>query len=299
MNTNKKTGIIGVLNNPSTSINHHSSGAVHIVKELFDAIVLTHNDNWDNYDELIIYHGPNFKKGVYNIIGGINEEVLTRSEKLNKCKSKIYTLDGFQLNEFSVKRNINQYNNTKSFESIDLPERNNIVIGDSHSLSVWPNKSYTIKRIDGKTLYGFLKDPMKLDNYSNSILYFGNIDIRFHLCRQIDPIYSANELMQRYCEFASKNNSTIVNLLPIENEDRIIPKSGMYKNKPFFGSRELRSQLVIQCNEIMNTSGLNTIKWPSFFVDNNNILKQNILEPKQSVHIRPKYYQRIVKHNLI
>jgi hypothetical protein len=299
MNANKKTGIIGVLNNPSTSINHHSSGAVHIAKELFNATVLTHNDNWDNYDELIIYHGPNFKKGVFNIIGGINEQVLIRSKKLYECRSKIYTLDGFQLNEFSVKRKVNLYDNTKLFESIDLPEKSNIVVGDSHSLSVWPNNSYTIKRMDGKTLYGFLKNPIRLDNYSNSILYFGNIDVRFHLCRQIDPFDSANELMQRYCEFALKNNSTIVNLLPIEDESRIIPKSGMYKNQPFFGSRELRSHLVMYCNEIMNTSGLNTIKWPNFFVDNNNILKEDILEPRQSVHIRPKYYQRNLKLNFI
>ncbi len=287
-----KTGIIGILNNPSTSLNHHSSGATYIVKELFDAEIITENKNWDNYDKLIIYHGPNFREGSFNVIGGINDSVLERCDKLSKTRSQIYSLDGFQLNEFSIKRDLNTWNNYKTIEKIKLPDMNNIVIGDSHSLSVWPDKSYTIKRMDGKTLYGYLKSPIKLDSYIRSILYFGNIDIRFHLCRQKKPIEATKMLFKRYCDYASKYNSIITNLLPIEDESRVIPKSGMYKNEPFFGSREQRSELVHIANDIMNNSGLETIKWPSYFTNEEGILKMEILEPKQSVHIRPLYYQR-------
>jgi hypothetical protein len=66
--------------------------------------VLSENENWEDYEKLIIYHGPNFKKGQFNVIGGINEEIINRCKKLVSFKKSIYTLDGFQLNDFSIKR---------------------------------------------------------------------------------------------------------------------------------------------------------------------------------------------------
>ena len=41
-----KKGIIGILNNPATSLNHHSTGMVNIVKSLFHAEVLTEKGDW-------------------------------------------------------------------------------------------------------------------------------------------------------------------------------------------------------------------------------------------------------------
>lgn len=287
-----KTGIIGILNNPSKSINHHSSGAVEIVSRLFKADILTEKDDWDSYDDLIIYHGPNFRPGSFNVIGGINADLLERCFKLYYAKSRVRTLDGFQLNEFARKRNLPEYADYQTIAGTSLPARHHIVVGDSHSLSVWPDDSYTINRMDGKTLYGFLKNPIDISDYRSSILYFGNIDIRFHLCRQADPVQATKDLFSIYCEYAFKHGSTITNLLPIELETRKIPKSGMYKNKPFFGSRKKRAELVEIANEVMNESGLEVIKWPDYFTDNDGVLKNEILEPRQSVHIRPKHYIR-------
>lgn len=76
MKNNLKKGIVGILNNPAQSDNSHSSGMVNIVSKLFDANILNQNDNWNDYDDLIIYHGVNFKAGSFNIIGGINDDVL-------------------------------------------------------------------------------------------------------------------------------------------------------------------------------------------------------------------------------
>ena len=135
-----KTGIIGILNNPAVSENSHSSGMVNIVKCLFEAKVLTEKDNWEDYDRLIIYHGVNFKEGSFNVIGGINEGVLKRAYMLQAYKGQVYTHDGFQLNDFSNKRKIKEFDGYKTIEKINVPIKNKMVLGDSHYISVWPNK---------------------------------------------------------------------------------------------------------------------------------------------------------------
>jgi hypothetical protein len=290
-----KRGIIGVLNNPATSKNSHSSGMVNIISELFEAEVLTENNNWDKYNELIIYHGVNFRPGSFNIIGGINDAVLKRAKMLSKYKGSVFSLDGFQLNEFSKKRKLNLYDKHEFFDIIPLPDRDNLVIGDSHSISAWPDETYTLSRNDGKTLFGFLKEERNLIRYHNIIFYFGNIDVRFHLGRQPEPIAATKELFTRYCEYARKYNAKLVQLLPIEDESRIIPKSGLYKGKPFYGSIELRKEIRKVANEIMHNSGIQMITWPDFFIDKKGNLKFEIMEPKQSVHIRPKYYMKELK----
>lgn len=293
-----KTGIIGILNNPATSENSHSSGMVNIVKKLFNADVLTDKDDWQTYDRLIIYHGVNFKPGSFNIIGGINKEVILRCEKLISFNGTIESLDGFQLDEFSQKRKLNTYDQHHKFALIELPKRKNLVIGDSHSLSVWPNEDYSISRNDGKTLHGFLKLNMDLSEYEHIIFYFGNIDLRFHLARQIDPIEATRDLFNRYCEYASKYNSTLTMLLPVEHESRKIPKSGQYKGKNYFGNIELRKALRYEANKIIFESGLPYLEWPSTFLDDKGNLSFEIMEPKQSVHIRPKYYMNEVQRQL-
>jgi hypothetical protein len=293
-----KIGIVGVLNNPATSKNSHSAGMVHIVSKLYKADVLTEKDNWDEYQALIIYHGVNFKPGSFNIIGGINDEVLKRAEKLVNYKGIVESLDGFQLSEFSIKRKLGNYDNFRLFNEISLPKRNNLVIGDSHSISVWPDDTYTISRNDGKTLHGFLKQDNDLSNYEKIIFYFGNIDIRFHLARQSNPIEATRDLFKRYCDFASKYDSTITQLLPIEDESRKIPKSGQYKGQNFFGSIELRKELRLEANRIILESGIPNLEWPTTFLDSKGNLSFDVMEPKQSVHLRPEFYLRNIRKQL-
>lgn len=285
-----KTGIIGVLNNPATSENSHSAGMVNIVAKLFNADVLKENDNWDQYQKLIIYHGVNFRPGKFNIIGGINDDVLLRAQKLNNYKGELYSLDGFQLNDFSKVRKLNLYDHVENINLIELPKRRNLVIGDSHSLSVWPNENYEISRNDGKTLFGFLKLNIDLSNYDHIIMYFGNIDLRFHLARQEDPVEATKKLFKRYIDYASKYNVTLTTLLPVEDESRKIPQSGQYKGHNFFGSKELRKHLREIANKIIIESGLPYIEWPSSYLNQDGDLSFEAMEPKQSVHLRPKYY---------
>jgi hypothetical protein len=293
-----KTAIIGIINNPATSENSHSAGMNYIVSKLFDAPILNENEDWNDYDRLIIYHGVNFKEGSFNIIGGFSNDIFIRIKKLIDYKGEILTLDGFQLIDLIKARKLYNYTYDKVFNSIKLPNKDKLVIGDSHSISVWPNEEYTISRNDGKTLHGFLKLNLDLSNYKEIIFYFGNIDIRFHLARQSNPIEATKDLFNHYCEYASKYNCSLTQLLPIEDESRKIPSTGLYKGKPFYGGIELRKELRNIANDIMKNSNLKFIEWPDYFVDINGNLKFDIMEPKQSVHIRPKYYQRNIKKQL-
>ena len=291
----EKIGIIGILNNPAKSLNSHSSGMVNIVSSLFNyATILNENDDWDEYDQLIIYHGVNFKKGSFNVIGGIGEEVINRADKLQNFKNKVFTLDGFQLNEFSIKRKLLKYDNHQDFEEIQLPDKDKLLIGDSHSISVWPDDEYSIKRLDGKTLFGFLKNPIIADYY-----YFGNIDVRFHLPRQENPVEATKELVKNYINHAKINNAKVSCLLPIESESRKIPSTGLYQKNPFYGSQELRTELVKVFNTELLLSGLKVNVWPNEWYTNLDYYEKEVMEPKQSVHIRPRYYAKNLLKQLI
>ena len=167
------------------------------------------------------------------------------------------------------------------------------VIGDSHALSVW-RPTYGLNFTPGRTLHGFLKrnTPEEInEKYDEVVLYFGNIDARFHLMRQENPAAATGDLFRKYIEFAKQlKNVTLVNLIPIEHESRKIPGTGLYKKQPFFGTREERQRLRDTANRIMNNSGLKTIQWPEEWVDEDGTKMLDILEMKQSVHLKPKHY---------
>lgn len=284
-----KTGFIGILNNPSTSLNSHSAGWNHIVRKLVapDADFLTEKDDWSSYDRLIINHGLNFKPGVFNVIGGIGEAVHARLEKLAAAfeTAMVDTFDGFQLDDFLEKRLPGQYEFKGQIPTTVFLPRKKLVLGDSHSLSVWPGPDHMIERRDSQTLWGFMNDPKPAD-----ILYMGNIDIRFHLCRQPDPLTATRTLAQRYVSFAKMHNSTVSCLLPIESESRKLPGTGLYKGKPFYGSQADRAYLMEEFNSILCDSGLKVHKWPKAWYDNLEQYENEVMEPRQSVHIRPKHY---------
>jgi hypothetical protein len=167
------------------------------------------------------------------------------------------------------------------------------VIGDSHALSVW-KPGHTLDFTAGRTLHGFLRRESveQINNrFDETTLYFGNIDLRFHLMRQENPQQATADLFNRYVKFARElNKATLVELLPVEHESRKIPGTGLYKKQPFFGTREERMQLREIANEIINNSGLEVIQWPSEWIDADGTKMLDILEMKQSVHLRPKYY---------
>jgi hypothetical protein len=115
--------------------------------------------------------------------------------------------------------------------------------------------------------------------------------------RQPDPTQATRDLFNRYVEYLKslKADVTISQMIPVEHESRKLPGTGLYKGEKYFGSREDRMKLREIAHEILDQSGLNVIRWPKEWEDDNGIKMFEYMEPKQSVHLKPKYYQRNLK----
>jgi hypothetical protein len=300
-----KAGVIGMLNNVGSSTSHHGGGYYHvmmcILKSQHPGELVFNPDpsTWNEYERLYILEGVNYQENTFNFIGGPQPEHRAKLEAMANYKGIVIAVNvPIDLNVFNKRFGvdhvfpaINCINYAKHYGK----DTRKLVRGDSHSLSVW-KPGYGLDRTDGKTLFGFLKDADSLvtelnEKYDEVVLYFGNIDLRFHLMRQDNPQAATGELFRRYVEFAKKlNNATLVNLLPVENESRKLPGTGLYLKKPFFGTRQERMILRDTANRIMNNSGLNTLQWPDEWIDEDGMKMFEYMEPKQSVHLKPKYY---------
>ena len=92
-------------------------------------------------------------------------------------------------------------------------------------------------------------------------------------------------------EFSSKlKNNTVVGLLPVEHESRKLPGTGLYLKQAYFGSRQERMELREIAHEIIKASGQKYYMWPDEWLDEDGTKMFEYMEPKQSVHLKPKYY---------
>jgi hypothetical protein len=255
---------------------------------------------WGNYDLLYICEGVNFVAGSFNVPGGPQPLHTEKMKAISEFKGELrYSNSIFDFNKFNKRLKVEgtfPETNTIAFYNTFLAHglvSRKGVIGDSHALSVW-KPEHSLDFTAGRTLHGFLKrETVEQINsrFDETILYFGNIDLRFHLMRQENPQQATADLFNRYVAFAKQlNKATLVELLPVEHESRKIPGTGLYKKQPFFGTREERMQLREIANEIINNSGLEVIQWPSEWIDADGTKMLDILEMKQSVHLRPKHY---------
>ena len=255
---------------------------------------------WGNYDLLYICEGVNFVEGSFNVPGGPQPLHTEKMKAISEFKGELrYSNSIFDFNKFNKRLKVEgtfPETNTIAFYNTFLAHglvSRKGVIGDSHALSVW-KPEHSLDFTAGRTLHGFLKrETVEQINsrFDETILYFGNIDLRFHLMRQENPQQATADLFNRYVAFAKQlKKATLVELLPVEHESRKIPGTGLYKKQPFFGTREERMQVREIANEIINNSGLEVIQWPSEWIDADGTKMLDILEMKQSVHLRPKHY---------
>jgi hypothetical protein len=255
---------------------------------------------WGNYDLLYVCEGVNFVEGSFNVPGGPQPLHTEKMKAIAEFKGELrYSNSIFDFNKFNKRLKIEgtfPETNTIAWHNTFLAHglvSRKAVIGDSHALSVW-KPGHTLDFTAGRTLHGFLRRESveQINNrFDETTLYFGNIDLRFHLMRQENPQQATADLFNRYVKFARElNKATLVELLPVEHESRKIPGTGLYKKQPFFGTREERMQLREIANEIINNSGLEVIQWPSEWIDADGTKMLDILEMKQSVHLRPKHY---------
>ena len=300
-------GLVSMMGNVGATLNSQGGGYGLIqTKMLWDnhphdtVDVNPPPSTWGNYDLLYICEGVNFVAGSFNVPGGPQPLHTEKMKAIADFKGELrYSNSIFDFNKFNQRLKIEATfpeTHRVSFYNTFLAhglESKKAVIGDSHALSVW-KPQHTLDFTAGRTLHGFLKRE-SIEHINNRFdevtLYFGNIDLRFHLMRQENPQQATADLFNRYVDFAKQlKKATLVELLPVEHESRKIPGTGLYKKQPFFGTRLERMQLREIANEIINNSGLEVIQWPTEWIDEDGTKMLDILEMKQSVHLRPKHY---------
>ena len=301
-----KSALISIMGNVGSTSNTQGGGygliCTKMVKDLNPQDTIDVNPDpstWSQYEKLYVCEGVNFTDGSFNIPGGPQPIHTQKMQAISEFTGQFeFVNKTFDFRKFNSRIKIDSDNwpISRAVDYFSKPNPN-IVIGDSHSLSVW-RPGYALSFNPGKTLFGWLKhanaQAINEIRPGNVVLYFGNIDIRHHLCRNKDSIKSLEELFIRYINFAKElNNPTLVHLLPIEHESRKLPKTGYYNGTPFYGTREQRSELVNIANNMISNSGLKYISWSDEWYDESGIKMLDILESKQSVHLRPKYYKYI------
>ena len=300
-----KAAVIGMLNNVGSSTSHHGGGYYHIMINILksehpgDLDINPDPSTWSEYERLYILEGVNYQENTFNFIGGPQPEHRAKLEAMANYRGLVIAVNvPIDLNVFNKRFNIDhQFTaiNCIDFARLHGNTTRKLVRGDSHSLSVW-RPGFGLDRTDGKTLFGFLKDADTLvdnwnEKYDETVTYFSNIDLRFHLMRQPDPKEAIKELFSRYMEFSNRlHNNTVVGLLPVENESRKLPGTGLYLKKPFFGAREERMELRQIAHDIIESSGQKHYMWPEEWVDQDGTKMFEYMEPKQSVHLRPRHY---------
>lgn len=277
--------------------------------------VLTKHDNVHDFDVWMVALPMEFA-GSYNLFGGANDEPAARIQRLLDYKGQLYCInrEAPKVGDFAESRlkscsdnwralDIPRLNNIcENIETIDLTlDSSTFILGDSHSVSVYIPGS-NISRNDGKTLFGIMKEGM--DTYipegtNHLISYFGNIDVRHHLCRQDNPLDSVKKLVADYFEHLKTLNIKkieVVKLLPIEFEGRRIPKTGWYKDAPFAGTQVERTQLMelfnSEVDRLSKEHGFGVIAWPSSWYDiNPEEFAKKYMERPGSVHLSREFYQ--------
>lgn len=300
-----KVAVVGMLNNVGSSNSHHGGGYYHVMLNILgthhvDPLVVNPDPStWNEFERIYILEGVNYQENVFNFIGGPQPEHRAKLEAMANYKGLAIAVNvPIDLNQFNKRFKLDH--EFKSINCIDYARQyakisRKLVRGDSHSLSIW-KPGFGLDRTDGKTLFGFLKEADELvakwnHDYDKTITYFGNIDLRFHLMRQTDPKQATKDLFNRYVEFSSKlKNNTIVGLLPVEHESRKLPGTGLYLKQKYFGTREERMELREIAHEIIKSSGQRYLMWPNEWAEGDGIKMFEYMEPKQSVHLKPKYY---------
>jgi hypothetical protein len=317
---NKKIAIDDVVTTYSSKLESHKSAWSYLLmsqlKSLgINARVLTKNENVHEYDAWLVALPMEFQ-GSYNLFGGANDETAARMQRLIDFKGEVYCLNR-QMPDIGAFAKSRMNSCTDLWKSLDVDlltlksqqtqtidltlNSDTFVLGDSHSISAYVPGA-NISRNDGKTLFGILKEGMS--NYipkgtKHLITYFGNIDVRHHLCRQPDPVKATEDLVKNYVEHLKSleiPKISAVKLLPIEHEERRIPKTGFYKGTPFYGSLEKRLEICQIFNKklsiYLSEAGYGFIKWPNeWYQLSPKDYADMHMESPGSVHLSRKYYQ--------
>ena len=307
----------------------HEKGEEEVVIDIGAKMI----DDFNEFDRLYIYHGNDWSNSL-NLYGGMDKfpyasniknisffkgevislchdipdyhYLLSKKIRLSR-KANCSILEDFLRIDFD-----NLLSIQKKAKIVKHPYlTSKITVGDSHDISMY-RPGWSVNTIPFKTLFGALKKGLLnfvTEPYvGTSIeaeeieLYFGNIDVRHHLCRQSDQRVVLEELVTEYVKQAIElrktltrvKKITICELLPIEDESRIIPKTGMYNNRGFCGSwsdrNAAREQFGKLCEKLCTSNGLYFKKWTNYLLNDKGQLDFSHMEYKRSVHLSRMSY---------
>ena len=279
------------------------------------------------------YHGNDYSEGL-NLFGGMNGfSGLKNTCNFSKFKGKVYSL-GIDFPPYHkwIKERLDK---TKSQNKPYLPEWDDVdldnlkrmheeaetlehphktkklIIGDSHSICLY-RPGWMVKSIPFKTLNGMLSEKDAFESCIGSVdefwkfdeieFYFGNIDVRHHLCRiGGNSIENTIKLANDYVKEINRFNLeygydiTLYELLPIEDESRVIPKTGYHKGKPFWGNWSQRNSCRLTFRDEIKKAArkFNNIKiktWSDYLMNDKKQLSFDCMETPRSVHLSREHY---------
>jgi len=298
--------ITGTFNKIPKKKNSHGYGWARTWSENLN-VGINHEGN--PAEVIYVDHGVNFGGGL-NLFGGFNDELKQRIDNF-LLANEVYSLD-IPMPEYgnmlAKRKDVKDKEwcaqvqakcwNAKTLLSTDL-DTEWLTIGDSHTAAFAPKGSMVIKT-DGLTLNGqinnnfqYIKDHIwKCNNLKGITMSFGNIDVRHHLCRlNVDP----RDMWIDWFRFGDSLGIDVEYSTPwpIEFEGRRLPKTGYYRDQPFWGSREDR---VIQLERIIETfekTDTPRVAYPNEWLtmDPEDFAKEK-MENMSSVHISPQCYRR-------
>jgi hypothetical protein len=290
-------------------------------------------EDLSSFDGVYLYHGNDWS-GAPNMFGGLkNGEYSEQVARLSRIRSPAYTLgiespDYVSLLKPRVDKSLSEGKevdpawSSVNWENLAMKvgranvgppvnwtiERRmrSVVLGDSHAISLY-SPGWAMASTPFKTLHGALKigfEKMLHDRYGHSrfrnvSLYFGNIDVRHHLCRFPNPHEMSSNLARGYVDAAkilasSGKNVRIHELLPIENESRQVPKTGWYEGKPFHGTwaerTAVRNHLNDRLEALCSDSEVEFIRWTDYLLNDKGELSFDHMEKPRSVHLSRASY---------
>ena len=315
---NKKIAIDGLMRNFSNKMTSHKSSWAYMLKNQlqyigYNANVLHKNDPWSEYDVIILDWGMEFK-GTFNVFGGANNDLYYRLKQLLDYNGEIISanipfpdISNFIKTRLKTGTSLFKTLDPENFKLklIDIKwfdhvfESPNVCFGDSHILSAY-HPGYMIFRNDGLTLHSALDKKIKnfIPSFTEKlIIYLSSIDIRHHLLRlypNIDDAIVAQSFQliefEKQLKELNLKYIKIIKILPIEFENRKLPKTGYYKNKPFWGNINDRSKLVEYTNNFFENISLKnnweTYSWPEnwYNIDPKKFAEEYMEKPK-SIHL--------------
>lgn len=303
-----------------------------------------HSRDWREYDTIYIYHGMDFHEAragyvqALNVFDGMVEHAAKFYERLawpQHDHIKYISLD-YNMPDYGALCKVKKGTQSPYWAACDwdrVSERckdvlfmtepalhyapgqvRHLVIGDSHSHSAYRAKSMMLRK-DGRTLSGILKKTIRgeiaeygydFNDIDTLTCYWGNIDIRHHLCREPNPVAALKDLLVRYeAELQSLGKPIeLVTPVPIEDESRRIPTTGFYKGTGFFGTREQRMELVDIFKDTLNdmvarNPGWSLYSWPDVWYKIDGIeFMSTYLERPRSVHLARRFYRWDLVNNV-